>query len=189
VRKLPPEGDHTESEMQVPTMCRTSNARDFGRTWFYPACSTYQAICALPVYSLTRPQCRGCFRCSEVRWFFGTSRGANCRLVRPGGTFERLIKGGAPKWIHDTFPEHRDFSWQDGYGAFSVGITQVDDTVRYVERQAEHHQRHSYQDEFLAFLRKHDINYDPRYALDGERTASVIPDRTHPPRIGFVTQR
>ena len=78
----------------------------------------------------------------------------------------QLIKGGASKWIHDTFPEHRDFFWQEGYGAFSIGITQVDDTVGYIERQAEHHERHSYQDEFLAFLRKHGINFDPRYAVD-----------------------
>jgi REP element-mobilizing transposase RayT len=77
----------------------------------------------------------------------------------------QLIKGGASKWIHDTFPQHRDFSWQEGYGAFSIGITQLDDTVAYIERQAEHHQRHCCQDEFFAFLRKHGIEYDPRYAL------------------------
>ena len=91
----------------------------------------------------------------------------------------QLIEGGASKWIHDTFPEHRDFLWQEGYGAFSIGITQLEDTVAYIERQAKHHQRHSYQDEFFAFLRKHGIEYDPRYALDGERSASVVPNGTY----------
>ncbi|MCU0960490.1 MAG: IS200/IS605 family transposase [Pirellulaceae bacterium] len=78
----------------------------------------------------------------------------------------QLIKGGSSKWAHDTFPEQRHFSWQEGYGAFSIGITQVDDTVSYIERQAEHHRRRSYQDEFLAFLEKHHIEYDPRYLWD-----------------------
>ena len=78
----------------------------------------------------------------------------------------QLIKGGSSKWIHDTFPRHRDFAWQEGYGAFSIGITQVDDTVTYIERQAEHHHKHSYQDEFIAFLERHEIDYDPRYVLD-----------------------
>jgi REP element-mobilizing transposase RayT len=50
----------------------------------------------------------------------------------------QLIKGGQSKWVHDMFPEQRHFFWQEGYGAFSIGITQVDDTVSYIERQAEH---------------------------------------------------
>ena len=36
------------------------------------------------------------------------------------------------KWVHDTFPEHRHFAWQEGYGAFSIGISQVDVTVSYI---------------------------------------------------------
>lgn len=78
----------------------------------------------------------------------------------------QLIKGGSSKWIHDTFQEQREFAWQEGYGAFSIGITQVDDTIAYIERQAEHHRKRSYQDEFLAFLQRHAIEYDPRYVLD-----------------------
>ncbi len=77
----------------------------------------------------------------------------------------QLIKGGSSKWIHDTFPALRDFGWQEGYGAFSIGITQVDDTIVYIERQAEHHRKRSYQDEFLAFLQRHAIEYDPRCVL------------------------
>jgi hypothetical protein len=76
------------------------------------------------------------------------------------------MKGSSSKWIHDTFQGRRDFAWQEGYGAFSIGITQVDDTIAYIERQAEHHRKRSYQDEFLAFLQRHSIEYDPRSALD-----------------------
>ena len=75
----------------------------------------------------------------------------------------QLIKGGSSKWIHDEFPEQRDFAWQEGYGAFSIGVSQVPVTVKYIENQAEHHQRMTFQQEFLAFLKKHKIEYDPRY--------------------------
>ena len=51
----------------------------------------------------------------------------------------QLIKGGSSKWIHDTFPEHRKFAWQEGYGAFSIGISQVDATIAYIRAQPRHH--------------------------------------------------
>jgi putative transposase len=75
----------------------------------------------------------------------------------------QLLKGGSSKWIHDEFPEHRDFAWQEGYGAFSIGVSQIDDTTRYIANQAEHHRVKSFQEEFLAFLERHGIGYDPRY--------------------------
>ena len=43
----------------------------------------------------------------------------------------QLIKGGSSKWVHETFPKHRTFAWQEGYGAFSIGISQID-RYRYV---------------------------------------------------------
>lgn len=75
----------------------------------------------------------------------------------------QYIKGGSSKWIHDTFPEQRAFSWQTGYGAFSVGVSQVDATIAYIQSQIEHHRKMTYQDEFLLFLKKHGIAYDERY--------------------------
>ena len=78
----------------------------------------------------------------------------------------QLSKGGSSKWIHDTFPEHRSFAWQSGYGAFSIGVSQVDDTIAYISSQKKHHRRRTFQDEFLAFLNKHRIEYDPRYIWD-----------------------
>jgi hypothetical protein len=55
------------------------------------------------------------------------------------------------------------FSWQVGYGAFTVGITQQAATATYINSQAEHHRKRNFEDEFLAFLRKHGIDYDPKY--------------------------
>ena len=75
----------------------------------------------------------------------------------------QLIKGASSKWIHDTFPVLKGFAWQEGYGAFSVSISQVDDTIGYIQRQEEHHRRKTFQQEFLAFLSKHKIEYDERY--------------------------
>lgn len=79
----------------------------------------------------------------------------------------QLMKGGSSKWMNDTFfAVNRAFSWQEGYGAFSIGVSQVDATVNYIGRQAEHHRRRTFQEELLAILKKHQIEYDPRYIWD-----------------------
>jgi len=75
----------------------------------------------------------------------------------------QLLKGGSSLWIHNTFPTQSGFAWQEGYGAFSLGISQVEDTKRYIESQAEHHRKTTFQEEFLAFLKKHNLEYDERY--------------------------
>ena len=51
------------------------------------------------------------------------------------------------------------FEWQEGYGAFSIAISGVEDTLRYIQSQKEHHQRHSFKDELIVFLEKHGIEY------------------------------
>ena len=75
----------------------------------------------------------------------------------------QLIKGGSSKWIHETFPELRLFSWQEGYGAFSIGISNVDETKKYIENQEKHHSKESFCDEYLKFLRKNNIDFDEKY--------------------------
>ena len=75
----------------------------------------------------------------------------------------QLIKGGSSKWIHDTFPEHRTFSWQEKYGAFSVSLSQLDTVIAYIQRQKEHHHGTTFEEEFVAMLKKHRIEYDERY--------------------------
>ena len=75
----------------------------------------------------------------------------------------QLIKGGSSKWIHETFPEHRLFAWQEEYGAFSVSVSQLDKTIEYIKEQEAHHRKMTFQEEFLALLKKHRIEYDERY--------------------------
>jgi len=78
----------------------------------------------------------------------------------------QLIKGGSSKWLHETFPKMHDFAWQEGYGAFGVCISNIPDTIAYIAGQEEHHRRKSFQEEYLAFLKKHDIKCDERYLWD-----------------------
>lgn len=75
----------------------------------------------------------------------------------------QLIKGGSSKWIHEEYSEHSGFAWQKGYGAFSIGVSQIDVTKNYIANQAEHHRTRTFQEEFLMFLEKHNLEYDPNY--------------------------
>jgi len=72
----------------------------------------------------------------------------------------QLLKGNSSKWIHETFPNQRLFEWQEGYGAFSIAVSGVKATMRYIESQKQHHQSHSFKDELIAFLEKNGIRYE-----------------------------
>lgn len=78
----------------------------------------------------------------------------------------QLIKGNSSKWIHETFPAYRMFEWQEGYGAFSIGVSDVERTTNYINNQPEHHQKMDFKTEFRAFVQKHGIEYDERYIFD-----------------------
>ncbi len=75
----------------------------------------------------------------------------------------QLLKAGSSKWLNETPGRH--FEWQQGCGAFTVGISQQDQTVAYINSQAEHHKKRSFEEEFVAFLKKHNIDYDPQYVF------------------------
>ena len=74
----------------------------------------------------------------------------------------QLIKGGSSKWINE-HPGHARFEWQEAYGAFTIGISQVPATIAYIESQEEHHRKRSFEEEYIAFLKKHNVEYDERY--------------------------
>jgi REP element-mobilizing transposase RayT len=71
-----------------------------------------------------------------------------------------LLKGNSSKWIRETFPNLRSFAWQESYGAFSIGISGIDATARYIRNQAAHHRTRSFQEEFMTMLRKHGLAYE-----------------------------
>ena len=72
----------------------------------------------------------------------------------------QLLKGNSSKWIRETFPRMHFFAWQEGHGAFSLGISGVDATVTYIDNQAEHHRTRSFREEFVAMLGKHGFAYE-----------------------------
>ena len=78
----------------------------------------------------------------------------------------QLIKGGSSKWVHETFPEHSLFGWQAKYGAFAVSVSLLDTTIQYIRTQEEHHRKLTFQEEFLALLKRHRIAYDERYSWE-----------------------
>ena len=74
----------------------------------------------------------------------------------------RDVKANSSRWAHETFPR-ADFAWQTGYGAFSVSFSNVEQVRAYIANQEEHHKTISFQEEFIAFLKRHSIEYDERY--------------------------
>ena len=78
----------------------------------------------------------------------------------------QLLKGGASKWIHETFSNMRAFAWQDGYGAFTVGKSDVPDVIKYIQNQRQHHRTTTFQEEYLLLLKRHGVEYDERYLWD-----------------------
>ena len=67
----------------------------------------------------------------------------------------QLLKGNSSKWIHETFPNMRSFEWQEGYGAFSIGISARGATIAYIRNQTAHHRTRSFSEELQRMLRRH----------------------------------
>lgn len=75
----------------------------------------------------------------------------------------RIVKTNSSRWVHQNWDSREKFAWQTGYGAFSVSRSAVPAVVSYIENQAEHHLRKTFEHELIAFLKKHAIEYDERY--------------------------
>ncbi len=75
--------------------------------------------------------------------------------------FVRTIKTNSSKWVHDTFS--REFSWQEGYSAFSVSQSIIGKVIEYIRGQKEHHKKLTFKEELQSFLKKHNIEYDEKY--------------------------
>ncbi len=80
----------------------------------------------------------------------------------------RDINVDSSKWINERQTSKQRFEWQAGYGAFSVSSSQVDNVRSYIRDQELHHRKQSFKDEFLSFLRKHQIEFDLKYVFDEE---------------------
>lgn len=78
----------------------------------------------------------------------------------------RDLKANSSGWLHDVFPELKDFSWQNGYGAFTVSASQVEKVKEYISNQERHHQKiGSFRNEFIKLLSANEIEFDEKYLL------------------------
>ncbi len=112
------------------------------------------------------------------------SRNAGCECPRAGGVADHVhlaiqfprtmtiavlveeLKTASSKWLKTQAPELSGFAWQRGYGVFSVGPSDLDALLAYIDRQEEHHRTRTFQEEYRAFLAKYRVEYDERYAWD-----------------------
>jgi REP-associated tyrosine transposase len=76
------------------------------------------------------------------------------------------IKRDSSKWVKTKDARFRDFHWQEGYGAFSIGQSQVEAVTNYIRNQKEHHRRNDFSNEFRSILKKYEVAYDERYVWD-----------------------
>jgi REP-associated tyrosine transposase len=77
----------------------------------------------------------------------------------------RIVKSNSSAWIHDEIGD-RAFQWQDGYGAFAVSYSNLEQVKLYLANQEAHHCKVSFQEEFREFLRRHDLEWGERYIWD-----------------------
>jgi putative transposase len=77
----------------------------------------------------------------------------------------QFLKGSSSHWINEIHTGGERFAWQQGYCAFSVSASQTEDVVRYIRNQHQHHERKSFEEEFVDFLKKYGVAYDPAYVL------------------------
>ena len=75
----------------------------------------------------------------------------------------RAVKANSSKWIHEKWPAHDAFAWQAGYAAFTVSQSVCNDVYQYIAAQEKHHQKLTFDEEFTALLKRHEIDYDPAF--------------------------
>ena len=114
----------------------------------------------------------------------GAVRQCDCEAYRVGGVADHVhlavrlsrtlsvadlvkeVKSASSKWLKEQGSEFDGFYWQQGYGAFSVGMSQKETLLHYINTQEEHHRTRTFQDEYREFLKKYGIDYDERYVWD-----------------------
>lgn len=123
-------------------------------------------------------------RSEMFRYLGGTCKASNCPVIAIGGAADHVhvlcvlsknvaaseliqsIKQSSSKWVKTKNAMLRKFSWQNGYGVFSVSQSQVETVRRYVSNQETHHRKNTFQDEFRSLLNKYNVAFDEKYVWD-----------------------
>ena len=131
-----------------------------------------------------RPVLNADIRASMHSYLATVARNIGCECYRVGGVEDHVhlairlsrtitiadlvekLKTASSKWVKTQSADLEDFSWQRGYGCFSVGPTDLDSLVDYIDRQQEHHEKRTFQEEFRILLNKYGVEYDEVYAWD-----------------------
>jgi putative transposase len=111
----------------------------------------------------------------------GIARKKQSRLLDAGGTANHIhllisqsknialsdlmeeLKKSSSRWMKEQGNEFSRFQWQDGYGGFSIGASQIPQIKTYFAKQKLHHKKVSFQDEFMEFLKRYEIGYNEKY--------------------------
>jgi len=91
-----------------------------------------------------------------------------CSLSRTceAAAMVKELKRGSSLWLKTKSPELQNFAWQNGYGIFSIGYSQIEAARQYIVKQEEHHRAISFQDELRELLQRYGIAFDERYVWD-----------------------
>ena len=86
--------------------------------------------------------------------------------IRPDILVSKIVgdlKANSSKWVNEKKYIQDRFQWQEGFGAFSVGYSQLDKVIAYINNQEKHHEKKTFKEEYLELLKKFDVEYDVRY--------------------------
>ncbi len=126
-----------------------------------------------------RPLIREDFRNRLYQYMGGVAKSEFGRALAIGGTDNHVhallsvrtsisisnsmnrFKSLSTGWLHKTIPNTSDFAWQPGYGAFSVSPSNAEEVIAYIDGQSDHHKETTFEEEFQAFLERHQVSYDP----------------------------
>jgi putative transposase len=86
------------------------------------------------------------------------------RPAHSAAEIARVMKANSSRWVREKWDPK--FAWQTGYGVFSVSESNVAEVTEYIAGQEEHHKKVSFQEEYVAFLKKNNVAYDERYIWD-----------------------
>ena len=78
----------------------------------------------------------------------------------------RLVKANSSKWVNEQPGRSGRFAWQEGYAAFTVSSSQLPEVCRYVQTQQAHHRTRTFPEEYVEFLRRHEIEFDESHLWD-----------------------
>jgi len=145
-----------------------------------------QTLVSLMVHVIFSTKNREPFIAPEIElelfaYMGGILKNQNSRLLNAGGTADHVhllisqsknvslsslmkdVKKDSSLWIKTKGRQFRNFHWQDGYGAFSIGNSAIPELKKYIATQKEHHRKRTFKEELIEFLEEYGIAYDERY--------------------------